>query len=264
MIQSTVTLLWRCIRGALRLIGIAAFPKQTSYHYVPDYYGRTAGKHIDIRALPVFGQLASEVIAQGRTLLYYDRLYTIYQALLHVKNLPWPQVGFRIAEVGVYKGGTSYFMASVIDEIDLKPASLCCFDTFEGHPNEDIRSQFDAAHSARMFGDTDFNAVQSYLSKFKNVMLYQGRFQDTCNQIESFKFHLVHLDVDIYEPMSFALDFFDQRLVVNGSIVVDDYGFLTCPGVKRAVTEFLMNRRNYFLLHLLTGQAVLIKTSTEG
>lgn len=264
MIRSVGAWIGRGIRRALRLIGIAAFRERAGYHYVPDYYGRSAGKHDDIRTLPVFGQLANDTIAQQRTLLYYDRLYTIYQALRHVKNLPASRHGFNIAEVGVYKGGTSYFMASMIDAIDLKPTGLHCFDTFEGHPGEDIRTQFNGAHVAKTFGDTSFEAVQGYLSRFNNVALYKGRFQETCHQVESLKFHFVHLDVDIYEPMTFALDFFDSRLVVGGSIVVDDYGFLTCLGVKQAVTKFLASQRNYFSLHLLTGQNILIKTSREG
>ncbi len=263
MIKFVLVRIRQCIIRALRTLSIAAFPERANYHYVPDYYGHTAYKHIDIRTLPVFGKCASNAIANKRALLYYDRLYTIYQALLHVRNLPASPNGFNIAEVGVYKGGTSHFIASLIETVDLKPGSLHCFDTFEGHSGKDIRTELDTTHEAKMFGDTSFESVRDYLGRFNNVKLYQGRFQETCDQVALRKFHFVHLDVDIYEPMSFALNFFDSRLVVGGSIVVDDYGFLTCPGVKRAVEEFVSSHLNYYSLHLITGQNILIKTSQE-
>ena len=94
-------------------------------------------------------------------------------------------------------------------------------------------------------------------------MLYKGRFQDTCSQFGAGKIHFVHLDVDIYEPTRFALDFFDSRLVVGGIVIVDDYGFVTCPGAKRAVDEFLSSRQNYFSLHFLTGQKLWVKLREE-
>jgi len=93
--------------------------------------------------------------------------------------------------------------------------------------------------------------------------LYKGRFQDTCTQIEAEKIHLVHLDVDIYEPTSFALNFFDSRLIAGGIIIVDDYSFVSCGGVKLAVDEFLRVKLNYFSLHILTGQCVLVKLREE-
>ncbi|MEM4331709.1 MAG: TylF/MycF/NovP-related O-methyltransferase [Candidatus Micrarchaeia archaeon] len=71
--------------------------------------------------------------------------------------------------------------------------------------------------------------------------------------------HLVHLDVDVYEPTRFSLNFFKDKLQPGGIIIVDDYGFTTCPGVKKAVDEFTRNNINYELFHLLTGQALLIK-----
>jgi len=63
--------------------------------------------------------------------------------------------------------------------------------------------------------------------------------------------------MDIYEPTAFALSFFNKRMVKGGIIVIDDYGFLTCPGIKRAVDEFcITNKITQF--NLLSGQCLLI------
>jgi hypothetical protein len=248
------------IDAFLQQPGYNYLPERPGYHYVPDYYGRSAHKHIDLRSLPGFGILASEVIQQGRTLLYYDRLHVIYQALAGLKAIAEPRFDcVNLAEIGVYKGGTSYFIASVVEELGFHAAKHYCFDTFEGFAEEDIDLRTDGTQKPGKLSDTQFASVKAYLRRFNNLTLYKGRFQDTCNQVASRQFHFIHLDVDIYKPTLFSLNFFDERLVTGGVIVIDDYGFRTCPGVKQAVDEFKSTRNNYFSLHVLTGQCVLVK-----
>ena len=106
-------------RRIRRLTGLDVRPLLLNHHYVPDYYGASARKHIDIRALPGFATLAADAISKKRTLLYYDRLYTIYQSLAGVKRLVQPGEEINIAEVGVYRGGTSHFIASAAQALGL-------------------------------------------------------------------------------------------------------------------------------------------------
>jgi hypothetical protein len=245
----------------LKKVGIEVYWRKPGYHYVPDYYGCKASKHIDIRSAPPFGRLAKDVIEQSRTLLYYDRLYTIFQALANLKTSRADAEWMDLVEIGVYKGGSSYFIASVLKNMHLTKARLHCFDTFEGHAIEDLSVEGDPLRKPSDFSDTEVNEVKSYLSRFENVNVYKGRFQDTCNQVSSYRFHFVHVDVDLYEPTRFILEFINPRLVRKGVFIVDDYGFQTCPGVKLAVDEFVESNTQYFHVHLLTGQCVLVKLS---
>jgi len=246
-------------------MGIDAFIHRRHYHYVPDYYGRSAHKHIDIRSEPIFGELARTVIAERKTLLYYDRLYTVFQALTYLSTLRQPlDDTLYLAEVGVFKGGTSYFIASVLEQLQLSShTELHCFDTFEGHASEDVYSTEDPFHQPGMFSETQYQSVQAYLKGFGNVILHQGRFQETCANVAEHSFAFVHLDVDLFEVTRAGLAFFDQRLISGGIIIVDDYGFRTCPGVKKAVDQFTQTHHNYAPFHLLTGQCLLMKTCLE-
>jgi hypothetical protein len=247
----------KIIRAVLKRLGIDAFPLRKGYHYVPDYYGTAAPKMIDIRSLPEFSTLAQTVIEQKRTLLYYDRLYTIYQALKRVVQFSGI-ADSNMAEVGVYKGGGSYFIASTLAALGCDSIVLNCFDTFEGHVAQDVRSE-DPLQRVSAFNDTSFDSVKSYLSQFPNIRMFKGRIQDTSRGLNAKKFSFVHLDIDLYEPTAHALEFFDKRLLPGCVVVVDDYGFLTCPGVKQAVDEFMKDNTRYFGLHLLTGQYILTK-----
>jgi hypothetical protein len=68
----------------------------------------------------------------------------------------------------------------------------------------------------------------------------------------------VHIDVDLYQPTRDSLAFFYPRLVKGGVIVMDDYGFKTCPGATRAAEE-LATAQGVGILHLPTGQGVITK-----
>ena len=193
-----------------------------------------------------------------RTLLYYDRLYVIYQALMHVKRLN--ETGLEMAEVGTYRGGTTFFIASANETLGLNASKINCFDTFEGHSETDINNKADYhSHTPHLFGDVNYLDVKQYLEKFKSVEILKGRFQDTCHEVQNRKFSFVHLDVDLYEPTCFGLDFFDKRIARGGVMIMDDYGTRSCPGVIQAVNEFLQNHHDYFVLHPFTEQCVLVK-----
>ena len=241
-------------------VGIEIFRQKKDHHYVPDIYGHRAYKQIDIREDRMFKQLADEVISNHRSYLYYDRLYTIYQSLRNIRRVTSGTQEVNLAEIGVYKGGSSYFIASSARELGLLNVRLFSFDTFRGHSEVDIRPELDADHRANAgFSDADFDDVRKYLDDLEIVTVIQGRFQDTCSKLQDLRFHFVHLDVDIYEPTRFALGFFDDRLVIGGILVIDDYGFATCPGIQRATDEFLQSHKNYLCVHLLTGQCIVIK-----
>lgn len=244
--------------AAFRFIGIDAFYRQPDHHYVLDYFGKSSHKQKDIRTLPVFGELAGKVVRDGRCSLYYDRLFTIHQIMVHLSSFEKTEREIYLAEVGVYKGGTSYFIASVAEQLDMNIRHHC-FDTFEGHAAEDINKAVEVAHTPGVFGDTSFESVKKYLAEFRNIEIYKGRIQDTSYNVRDTSFRFVHLDMDIYEPTIYALRFFNDRLVKGGVILLDDYGFETCPGIEKAIAEFTSKQTGYFGTSLLSGQYMLVK-----
>jgi hypothetical protein len=236
-------------------LGLAIYRRRENFHYCPEIYGAGYWKKIDIRDVTEFRKLANKVIADQRTLLHYDRLYVLYQAIWNVRHLAKPDVS--IAEVGVYRGGGSYFIASVVEAVFETQPKIHAIDTFEGHP-DDIHLE-DDSHWPGKFGDTSFLDVQSYLSVFPNVMLRKGRFQERCSDIPDEPFCFIHVDVDIYSATRDCLEFFSDRLLIGGIMLVDDYGSTTCAGCKQAVDDFVAQRRNFLKFHLETGQSLLVK-----
>jgi hypothetical protein len=240
-------------------MGYEVFPALPEYHYVPKIYGKSAKKQSDVRSLPVFNELATQVIKDRHTFLYYDRLHTIYRTLENLKTLLHDNAPLNTAELGVFRGGGSYFVLSAAEKLDI-PIFHYCFDTFEGHSDSDVSDMLEPRQKAGSFHATSYEVVKEYLKRFSNASILKGRFQDTCNILDDMKFAFVHLDMDIYNPTIFALTYFEDKMLKGGVILLDDYGFLSCPGIEKAVNEFTANTgAKFFGMPLLTGQFVFVK-----
>lgn len=212
-------------------------------------------------ALPnneVFYRVAKPVVEAGRTLLKYDRLYVLWQAARNVYRMR-----LAAAEVGSYRGGSAYFLASALKALAGVEIPLHAFDTFEGHPPK-TDPKIDPVHKPGMFSDTSYEDVKAYLSPFTRLEIHKGEFSDSIQSLRETTFGLAHIDVDIYRSTRDCLEYFGARLAPNGIIVIDDYGAEKCPGVQRAVSEYLQREDRFQVWHMRTEQVILVKKTFEG
>lgn len=243
---------------------VSMFSSQTSdqgYHIVPDIYGRNFHLLQDIREDTAFKEAAEHVIGLGTSLLYYDRLYNLYESLSNVSRL-YPAACLNVAEVGVYKGGTSFFLCELLRKLHAGHARFYSIDTFEGHSAIDLPRGVEGLHSPKQFEKTSLEEVSRLLSEFPFATVVKGRIQECAKGIESDRFHFVHLDVDIYEPTLFSLNFFLPRMMPGGIVCVDDYKKKSCPGVRQAVDQVLAESgRSIVRLYTQTAQCLLVKAA---
>lgn len=217
-----------------------------------EHYWYNARKKIDLRRLDGFGEIAVRVHDEGNTYLHLDRLYTLWQA---VTTMPASQA---VIEIGAYQGGSAKFVAEVLRHIG-RPLPFYVCDTYEGHVVVD--PELDPKHKVGVqFRSTSAERVATYLESYEFVHVIKGDIQTTAATLpHDREFGFVHIDVDVYPITKFCLEHFAPRVVTGAMIVVDDYGFRTCPGAKKAVDDFVAATPGYRLLHLLTGQAVLTR-----
>jgi O-methyltransferase len=136
------------------------------------------------------------------------------------------------AEVGVYKGGSLKCLALSFPE-----RQIIGFDSFEGLPGEQWTET--EVHKPGEFNDTSLEAVTSFLHDTSgNVNLVKGIFPDSAEHLKDLSFSFVHIDTDFYLSVKACLQWFWPRLVSGGIIVLDDYLWPNCPGVKQALDEF--------------------------
>ena len=242
----------KSVNNLFKSMGIKyAIVKERTINY--NYLWYNAHRKIDLKQIPVFSGIAAQVIEDQTTMLHYDRLYTLWQAVRHISSPDLP-----LAEVGTYRGGSAKFIIETLKQ-NRYENQFYVFDTFEGHAVVD--ESVDGEHQIGTFEDTSYEKVKAYLSS-PNTIIYKGDFLKTAEHIEKItNFGMVHIDVDVYPATKFCLEFFGDRTIPGSVIIVDDYGFITCKGAKKAADEFVGSNPNFKLFHLATGQALVVKIS---
>ena len=153
-----------------------------------------------------------------------EKSRNLYKELIETENIPGV-----MAEIGVYKGQTAKLMNLVFPD-----KSLHLYDTFEGIVESNPSVDF---HKNGDFNDTSLESVKNLVGDF-NVMYHVGMFPDTFNELSE-EFSFVHSDTDTYFGTKATLDYIIPRLSVGGKLIFDDYQWDSCPGVKKALDEFM-------------------------
>ena len=72
----------------------------------------------------------------------------------------------------------------------------------------------------------------------KNIMIVEGLVEETLPRCLSTRvFCFAWIDMDLYEPTSFAYKFLENRVHVGGVIGFHDYRYIRCPGIQKVVDE---------------------------
>ena len=139
-----------------------------------------------------------------------------------------------MAEVGVWKGETS---RDIHSKAPLKVLHL--YDTFKGIVMADKDVD---VHGNGEFSNTSIEEVKGNIGGDGSLIKFHiGTFPDTFTEHDK-KFSFVFSDTDTYFGTKSTLEIFASRMVPGGKITFHDYGWHGCPGVKKAVQEFLIDK----------------------
>lgn len=188
---------------------------------------------------------------QQNTLVDIYRCYELWNISKRLKNTKG-----SILEVGVWKGGTGYLLAENINSND----SIFLCDTFRGVVKT---SEKDNHYKGGEHDDVDFASVKVLFQgyKKKNIQILKGIFPDqTAKHINSKElFKLCHIDVDAYKSAKDIFEWVWPRIIQNGYVIFDDYGFASCEGVTKLVNDIVNTRKDLHFIYNINGHAILIK-----
>ncbi|MGH7117644.1 MAG: TylF/MycF/NovP-related O-methyltransferase [Acetobacteraceae bacterium] len=158
----------------------------------------------------------------------------LYSLVLNIRQALEEEIAGDFAELGVYRGNSAAVLAHYARTARRQ---LYLFDTFEGFDARDLVG-VDQSRQPE-FGDTALAAVQAFVGE-QNVRFIQGHFPASIPaDLDRARFSVVHLDCDLYQPISAGMAFFFPRLSPGGLMIVHDYSGIHWGGVRRAVDEFL-------------------------
>lgn len=166
-----------------------------------------------------------------------------------------------VCELGVYKGSTAYIMGHMIAELGRAKTLYLC-DTFAGTPL--MESEKDNHARAGQYVNTDIKSVKAFLKDYLDfTILCPGIIPKSLEILKEMRFSFVHCHLNLYESTASALAFMVPRLFPGGMLLIEDYGLKSCAGSKAASDEYCA-RENLPLIHLPTGQGLILRTAKEA
>jgi hypothetical protein len=160
------------------------------------------------------------------------------------------------AEFGVMCGGSLDLLSR------LHPERLIYgIDSFTGFPESGAMD----IHKKGEFALSEEELLNIYeCFKDRKVEVLQGFSPVVFDLIPSGQqYAFIHIDVDLYQSVRDALDYFYPRLIHGGIMIFDDYGFPSTPGAKMAIDEWAGNctYRGEIIFNngVKTGQYLVIK-----
>ena len=234
--------------------------KVTPSHYhgpiTYDTDGLTTSNNADFIRDPKFAKAYAAAVStnpwEGFTLQW--RVYIVCWFADMVKDLNGDFV-----ECGVNTGA---YARAVIDYVDFTSLNktFYLFDTFEGLVDDLVSDEEKKVGIDFYMGNHYKNVYQSVRDTFApfNTKIIKGAVPATLKEFTGDKACFLSIDMNVVAPEIAAAEFFWDKLVIGGVMILDDYGFPMHINQKIAFDKFAAKYHQQ-ILSLPTGQGIIIK-----
>lgn len=151
-----------------------------------------------------------------------------------------------VAECGVFRGDSAKYINKFFPD-----RKLYLFDTFKGFEETDIEYEIglnnqnyneSVFNNKELFANTNLELLMQKMEYPSNIEICKGFFPKTAQNVNDL-FVFVNLDMDLYLPMLAGLNFFWDKIVTGGCILLHDFFHPSLPGVRKAVNDFEKERK---------------------
>lgn len=214
-----------------------------------------ATKHsCDFMYDPLFSEsykLGKETGSWGEFDIHW-RAYIVCWAANKAKSLEGDFV-----ECGVYKGG---YARAIIHYVKFESLNkkFYLLDTFCGLSEKYISEEEKSCGIVPGDYEECYESVKEAFGDFNNIEIIRGTVPDTLCYVKAEKVCFLSLDMNCTMPEIAAAEFFWDKLVSGGVIVLDDYGWRRHSAQRRAFDVF-GSRKGVQVLSLPTGQGLIFK-----
>ncbi|MCG7856227.1 TylF/MycF family methyltransferase [Flavihumibacter sediminis] len=181
------------------------------------------------------------------------RVYIVCWFADHIKHLEGDFV-----ECGVNTGA---YARAIIDYIDFPRLNkkFFLFDTFGGLVHDQLSKEERELGFFKHYDHYEnvYEAVKQTFAPF-NVDVIKGVVPESLSNFTSEKVAYLSIDMNVTAPEIAAINFFWDKIVPGGIVMLDDYGFAPHIEQKKAF-DIWAKDKNINILSLPTGQGVIIK-----
>lgn len=141
-----------------------------------------------------------------------------------------------VAEFGVYKGYTAALLST------MTPVPIWLYDSFQGLPEVDPGCAPNFKKGKLLATVGEVKQTFRLYTKNKPERIIEKWFEELTESDMPEHFSFVHLDADMYSGTLAVLKLVYPRLTPGAVVVIDDCGWGGLPGVRKAVTEFMVDK----------------------
>ncbi|HMO78949.1 MAG TPA: TylF/MycF/NovP-related O-methyltransferase [Candidatus Paceibacterota bacterium] len=182
------------------------------------------------------------------------RIHTLCWAAKHASKLDGDFV-----DCGVHTG---IFARAVINYIDFNKTNKKYYllDTFEGLDERFSSKKEMERNKSMSYEDRKnlFEDVKKTFEKF-NVEIIKGAIPETLELVKSQKICYLSVDMNCVQPELAALNFFWDKMVSGGIIIIDDYGYANSHNEQKSGHDEFARSKGIEILSLPTCQGLIIK-----
>ncbi|MBN8889471.1 MAG: hypothetical protein BGP12_10650 [Rhodospirillales bacterium 70-18] len=222
---------------------------------------RTFGKTTDFMDDPRFRRAHARGWNSGHKKVRHidDNRWIVHVALWAAQQAARLEGDF--VECGVDTGMLSL---AICDQLDFatQDRDFWLFDTFKGIPeaqmSEAERGGVAAWHNRESYEEC-YETAQANFAPWPRCRLVRGMVPETLAAFpEGRRVAYLSIDMNIVLPEIAAIEFFWDRLVPGGIVLLDDYGWSTHTAQKQAFDAFAA-AHGVSILNVPTGQGILVK-----
>ena len=164
-------------------------------------------------------------------------------------------------ECGVNTGIFSAAICSYLDFGAHAERRFYLVDTYEGIPADqlsaDERARRREEQSRGVYFDS-YALVCETFAPYPNVVPIKGRVPEILPEIPAMRVAYLCIDMNAAAPERAAIEFFWDKLVPGGMVLLDDYGFVEHATQRVAMDEFARGK-DVRIFTMPTGHGLLIK-----
>jgi O-methyltransferase len=193
----------------------------------------------------------------GKLLNNYDiewRIHVLCWAARHAAHLEGDFV-----DCGVHTG---IFARAIVHFIDFPKTKKKYYllDTFAGLDPR-YSTEKEMGRNSRMKYDDRGDVYSQVAKTFSgfNVEIIKGTVPETLPRVSAEKICFLSVDMNCVQPEIDALEFFWEKMVSGGIIVLDDYGYANSTNDQKAAHDAFAKSKGVMVLTLPTCQGLIIK-----
>jgi len=158
-------------------------------------------------------------------------------------------------ECGTNKGMTAHAIINYVKFTNLKK-KFYLMDTFNGLVDE-YKSENEQASNLVNY-DECYDEVKERFSNYSNIVIIRGSIPGTLSQVKSKEIAFIHIDMNCAKPEIDAGEYFWEKIVSSGVILLDDYAYPGYIDQKNSWDNFA-KKKGVQILTIPTGQGLIIK-----